>query len=855
MTQEYSINILTQEREGIERMAEPVRIGVPIRKGIWFSEDGYEILDPSGAVYPCQTQCLNTWPDGSIKWLLVDFLANSPADTELLWTVEKRPSKSSIVDRITLEKCENIWKVNTGACCFSLSTDVLRPFTKVETSSSAVVLSDSFCRLDLPGIENCRPVIACCELESDGPLHTVIACNGGFEGTVLKFSCRLHFYAGKSAIKIEFTVQNPQAAKHPRGLWDLGDSGSVFIQHMSFGFVPTSDIIDSVQLSREVGDQYIVQSQAQQLKLYQESSGGEQWDSPNHKNYKGDMPLTFKGYRITSGEKLLSRGGRATPLLWAGTDSSGLSLTCSSFWQNFPKSLEYSNLQIEYALFPGYYPDSIELQGGEQKTHSFYVDFDSSPDELSWGRVPLNVIPTPETFFYSGVFSDLPGSSCLVDQFTSAEDLLAKREIIDEYGWRNFGDVYADHEAVESKGSDLFVSHYNNQYDFLAGAYKKAFSSPNSNWLKLASELAEHVLDIDIYHTDQDREEYNRGLFWHTDHYVSAGLATHRSYSKEQNATYELHAGGGGPGAEHCYTTGLKLHYYVTGNPFVKETLVSLADWGVLSLNGPQTILASLKRFVDNLKMFRYVGEHKQPFPTYPLTRGTGNVVTACLDAYELTGDSYWMRTISDILQRTLSPVEDVDLRDLLNSELRWSYTVLLASVGKYLDKKIDLGELDDSFDHARQSLLHFAFWMLDHEYPYLDKPEMLEYPNETWIAQDMRKSVVFFFAAKYADNLNQRAKFTQKAKDFFEYSETELLKKKSCIFIRPVALVLQNSWVKKELDNLPPCSNTTLERIAEDIPSLSLREVIGRFLWEVKKILPSTSIKREISWLKSRLS
>ena len=47
------------------------------------------------------------------------------------------------------------------------------------------------------------------------------------------------------------------------------------------------------------------------------------------------------------------------------------------------------------------------------------------------------------------------------------ESILNRREIIDEYGWRNFGEIYADHEAVYHQGRGPFVSHYNNQYDLI----------------------------------------------------------------------------------------------------------------------------------------------------------------------------------------------------------------------------------------------------------------------------------------------------------------------------------------------------------------------------------------------------
>ena len=46
----------------------------------------------------------------------------------------------------------------------------------------------------------------------------------------------------------------------------------------------------------------------------------------------------------------------------------------------------------------------------------------------------------------------------------------SRREIIDEYGWRHYGEVYADHENAYYSGVKPLVSHYNNQYDLVAGA-------------------------------------------------------------------------------------------------------------------------------------------------------------------------------------------------------------------------------------------------------------------------------------------------------------------------------------------------------------------------------------------------
>ena len=852
-----TVAIVVRETAGIERSGEPVRIGVPVPKGRWVSDSCFVIGDPAGEVHPCQAQCLKRWPDGSIKWLLVDFQAQVPAHSTTTWSLSQQGKQAYWQQQIRIEEGADEWRVDTGAGCFYIDPHDFKPFKQVESLSGDRVLDSSRCNLKLDGDTLLESVVDKLVIEDSGPYHAVICLHGHFVDSALLFTCRLHFYAGTMTVKAAMQLHNPQAAVHPHGLWDLGDPGAILFQSLSFCFDLSSDLQKTIVCRREIGQAAFESSAGDPVSIYQESSGGQEWQSPNHRNNTGQVPLSFKGYRLTDGGGTVQQGERATPHVWVGKDVKGGAVASPLFWQEFPKEINVTNACIEVGLFPGCFPDTFVLQGGEQKTHMFFVDFSAERDSLTWACAPLDVLPAPEDFHASGGVADLPGDNDLVDQFVSATDLLAKRELIDEYGWRNFGEIYADHEAVEHKGSAPFISHYNNQYDLLAGAYKKAFAVADFSWLKLARELADHLRDIDIYHTDQDREEYNRGLFWHTDHYVDAGLATHRSYSREQKATYELHAGGGGPGAEHCYASGLALHYFLTGQPDYKETILDLANWEVLSLNGPQTLLAATKRFVDHLKLWRNSSAQQCLFPTYPLTRGTGNAVTTCLDAYEVSGDCEWLNQIANILQRTLHPQDDISLRDLLNAEIGWSYTVLLVSVTKYLDKKFELSQFDESFQHARLSLLHYADWMSENEYPYLDKPDILEYPNETWAAQDLRKSVIFYHAAKYTSDKHQQELFVQKARFFYDYAENELKKHESSKYTRPVALMLQNGWVGERLNRggeIPLFLHQAAETLDAKIPHLTLWSVVRRLMWDFGRVVGKTNLKREVDWLKARM-
>ncbi len=96
---------------------------------------------------------------------------------------------------------------------------------------------------------------------------------------------------------------------------------------------------------------------------------------------------------------------------------------------------------------------------------------------------------------------------------------------------------------------------------------------------------------------------------------------------------------------------------------------------------------------------------------------------------------------------------------------------MFLQSLGKYLDYKVHLGELDrDVRAMVARALLHFARWMAANERPYLDHPEVLEFPTETWAAQDMRKSEIFDYASRHATGADEQA-FIERAEFFHRYS------------------------------------------------------------------------------------
>lgn len=66
------------ETAGIARDREYVRVSVPWARGELWADADLAVVGPAGQVLPFQRRVLKQWPDGSVKWLLVDFAASVP---------------------------------------------------------------------------------------------------------------------------------------------------------------------------------------------------------------------------------------------------------------------------------------------------------------------------------------------------------------------------------------------------------------------------------------------------------------------------------------------------------------------------------------------------------------------------------------------------------------------------------------------------------------------------------------------------------------------------------------------------------------------------------------------------------
>jgi hypothetical protein len=323
-----------------------------------------------------------------------------------------------------------------------------------------------------------------------------------------------------------------------------------------------------------------------------------------------------------------------------------------------------------------------------------------------------------------------------------------------------------------------FVSHYNNQYDALEGFLVRYLATGDSRWWRFADGLARHVVDIDLYTTTEDRAAYSGGQFWHTAHHVEAGRSTHRSYPAHPKVP------GGGPANEHVYTSGLLLHHLLTGSERSREAVIQLADHVIRMDDGRLAPLALLDRGATGKASVTREADYHGP------GRGAANAINALLDADRLTLEPRYLAKADELVRRCIHPEDDLAAFDLLDREARWSYTVFANQLGKYLDYLRVAGQDDGRFAYAQACLVHLGRWIAEHESPYLERPEDLEFPTETWAAQELRKSDALYRAATYEDP-KRRARLLERAAFFHDVAFQHLARFESRTFTRPVVIVL----------------------------------------------------------------
>ena len=855
------ILISLKEEAGINRVAEPVCLGIPLSKCVKTQQMNF-ILTANGQPVECQVSPLSYRPNGTLRWVKTQFQVDLAPFEET--TLVLKPHSTQVTSEpLFISQDEKHVCVDSGAITFQLNNNALE--WHVHSSVDFENWNTTYIQLrDANGFPCSAVLDGAWRITESGPVCVTALAQGRWlqknDTSLARFKCRLRIFSRSSIVRVEITIHNPKRARHKEGLWDLGDPGSIHFK--SLCAKTTLRNAHRIHLSTGDKEQSTTQLDGETVRIYQDSSGGEQWNSRNHLDASGcNITPVFRGYQVHLNGKLAQEGHRANPILSADLEMRSVAVSLKAFWQNFPSALSAEQNHITVELFPKRGQYLYELQGGEQKTHTLFIDYANNSGSLQWTQEPLIPLLTSRHYQIAEAFTwfDADGAETGIDSLiqqglTGKHNFQVKREIIDEYGWRNFGEIFADHETLyQNLDEKPLVSHYNNQYDPIYGFARQFAQKGDRCWFQLMDELAQHVADIDLYHTDEDRAEYNNGLFWHTDHYLDAHTATHRTFSRlnETSSTGQI---GGGPAPEHCYSTGFLYHYFLTGNEASSEAVVGLARWMLSAHEGNGGLLdqiLSIKKH-ETPKLKALLKGDKPTTHRYSFTRGTGNYINTLLDAWRLTNDRYWLAKAENVIRDTIHPADDIPSRQLLNAETGWSYLVLLDSVSRYISTKLEADEEDENYQFALDAFAHYTRWMAENERPFLSDPAQLEYPNDTWAAQDIRKAMLMFQAAYF--DPDHETIYLHKAREWFDSVISALSNSNESHFSRIIILMMLNYGPHHSLPTHRNARNRSANSCQADQPLLTWSKLISRISSKLTRGILTFHPGREVTWLKTRL-
>jgi len=610
--QDLNVPLRVVETPGVTRTQETVTSGIPMPIELHvLSTAGIGVFDAGDREIPAQFKVLSRWhgrPNDRgkpIKWLLVTFQTDMAPLSERTFHLRRgRGVGPAAPVRVT--DAQSVVKVDTGPLQFTVSrtrfnvidTLVLNERTIIPLSpENGITIRDHEGHVFRSGAVAPESVV----IEEAGPIRAVIRIEGvhsdGKE-KLLRSIVRIHAYAGKPYLRVFHALRNDHsygysvAAKH------------AYLRDVHLDFRCALGML----LEASFQDESYLLAPGQLRTLEQDMAGAD--NSSKVVDTNNDLHDNFirrirdengKILREVGGKDGSPENGRDTGFMDFGNEKAGVTVTLRYFWQNFPKSLTARadgtirvGLWPEFGDYPdaGYYDrvpvpasaeDDYTFGGGRQKTHEVFLAFRTSSQAQARVREasmafkhPLFATAAPSWYAEShaiqlmiearpwtkqaGLNPVVAGDLERYERFQDAKWSIEATDWVQNlghvtypvfrqrggsyggrqfYGWMNFGDT--------PWGDGYAQGHYDWPYSTLLSFVR----SDERRFLELAVPMARHRMDIDQYHTTEDR--YN----------ISGGQRFEKG-ERHGNMTVP-------PTPSHTWIHGLLLYWALTGDAFARE--------------------------------------------------------------------------------------------------------------------------------------------------------------------------------------------------------------------------------------------------------------------------------------------
>ena len=523
----------------------PVCVGVPFPRKALGSADHISVRG-QGTLVPSQARALSRWPDGSIKWALIDFTADGSQDYTLDYGRSVAPVAAQRPVRVT--RSRNGIRVDTGMVrsTFSKSCLALPGSVEVrqadgtyhrismESGPHAVTLIDDGGRVytaakpEVVAVEEAGPMRVCVRVE--------VRHRAKSGQTLFRSIFRFQFYAGQSRVRCFHTFEND-------------NEETPFTSIRSLALHAAFDPEVSGEVSCEGADAVPMGQSTLRLTQFHDAA-----------------------WALHRDNRVLRKGARAVGTATLAGDSGCVAFAVRDFWQNYPKAITLDGKGITFDICPelprDIYPTEGELEDrlfywyaegvyrlkrGMAKTHEFWFDFAAADSNRLSDEVqspPLYCVGL-EAFNESGALTQLPGKTPspypAYEQWVDAAKKAYEEDRVESRAWGllNFGDWFG--ERTYNWGNMEYDTPWCYLQEYLRGGHPDFFV-----W---AEEAARHLVDIDTCH-------HGEGSAVHNNQYLHS-IGHVGDYYPEGYRPRSIC--GGRTSVSHTWVEGLFLHHALTG--------------------------------------------------------------------------------------------------------------------------------------------------------------------------------------------------------------------------------------------------------------------------------------------------
>ena len=637
------IPLYIDESAGVQRRGEPVTTGVPLHRGDLQNLDRLSITGPGGGPVPAQFRTLSRWPDGSVRWVLVDFQAEVEPDGRAVYVLEDSGKGVAHAQAIRVDETEEAISVSSGQLSFAVSKGHFALFSRLLLSGAPVLGEKSGARLFTAAGESI-PIEALppdqVVVEEAGPLRTVIAISGRW-GTLnegrIEYLCRLTSFAGQPLVRVRFWLRN------------LGAYGYNLEQKQDEWFA-----FDGLSLDLDLAPMAGREALGMECEDTQARVGKR--DTWGVAQYGEDPDYDSMSYTVEHNGRRLASGPRTDGTTRLRSGSAELTVAVRHFWQNYEKAITLDGDLLSIWLWPrfGEWPrtgisrgaidegprqaSTYHLPGGTQKSHEILLDLRpglSAEQSAATLEQPLMALASAQhfaateavSFFAEGDFrpADPAAAAALANQDAWARQSFdpdadgsiheARRGTRHGFwlGWMDFGDLNWD--SARGRGPSSL------HYDWTWIALLDYLRLRDRYFFDVGDEMARHRMDVDQRWSNRDHESY-RGL-----------CAFEMNRADIHGGNQDGHTS---PTPTHNWISGLVLYHLLTGDAMSREAALRNCDTGIYP------------RLVERLMAGR-ADLNSQP-------RESGWSIANLVSAYELTGDGKYLDWATVCWDKHLEP-------------------------------------------------------------------------------------------------------------------------------------------------------------------------------------------------------